>query len=81
MDLFENVQRRATEIIQGIEHLSCEDRLRELGLFNLGKGSLQGDTSIAFQYLKGGCRKERDRLTESVVIGQGKWFQTNRGEI
>ena len=37
MDLLECVQRRATKMIQGMEHLSYKDRLRELRLFSLDR--------------------------------------------
>ena len=70
MELLERVQRRATEMIRGLEHLSYEDRLRELGL--PGEKKAPGDLIVAFQYLKGPTGKlERDCLSGSVVTGQG----------
>ena len=65
MKLLQHIQRMATEMIQGMKHLSYEDRLKELGLFSPEKRWLQGDLIVAFEYLKGSYKKG-DRLFSRV---------------
>ncbi|PKU39422.1 pol- hypothetical protein [Limosa lapponica baueri] len=57
-DPFEQVQRGLMKMIRGLEHLSYEDRLRELGSFSLEKTKIRGDHMEAFQHVKGAYRKD-----------------------
>ncbi|GAB0178806.1 hypothetical protein GRJ2_000345900 [Grus japonensis] len=61
MDLLERDQKD-TRMIRGLEHLSSEERLRELGLFSLERSRLQGHFIVAFQYIKEAYKKEEERL-------------------
>lgn len=62
MDLFEQVQRKATKMIGGLEHLTYEDRLRDLGSCSLEKRRCQEQFIVAFQYLKGAYRNDEEGL-------------------
>lgn len=68
----ERGQRRDTKIISGSEHVSYEERLRELGLFNLEKRRLRGDLLEAFQYLKRAYKIDGDRLFSTSCCNRAR---------
>ena len=70
-------------MLRGLEHLPCEDKLRELGLFSLEKRKLQGDLIAAFQYLKGAYKQEGSQIFERVDNSRtrGNVFKLKEGRF
>ena len=83
MHPLEQEQRRAIKMIRGMEHLSCEDSRRELGLFILEKTRLQGCLRAAFWYLKGAYKEAGKRLFMRAYSdkAKGNGFKLKEGRI
>ena len=70
-------------MIRGMEHLSYEERLSELGLFSLAKTRLRGHIIAAFQYLKGAYKKDGDKVFSRARCNRtrGNGFKLKEGRF
>jgi len=81
VDLLDQVQRRAAKMVRGLEHLSYEERLRELGLFSLEKRRLWGDRIAAFQYLKEAYRKDGENVFSKACCDRQGVVDLNKERV
>ena len=70
-------------MVQGLEYLSYEDRLRELGLFIVEKRRLWGDLIAVYHYLKGDYRKDGNNLFSKACCDRtkGNGFKLKEGRF
>ena len=64
--------------MKGLENVAYEERLKELGLFSLGK---RGNLIALVKYLKDDCSKSGAGLFSLLTGDKGKWPQVVPGEV
>ena len=57
-------------MVRGLEHLSYEERLKDLGLFSLEKRRFQEDLTVAFQEIQVRCQEEILYSEGSAALAQ-----------
>ncbi|XP_054370369.1 triadin isoform X2 [Molothrus ater] len=75
VDMLEQVQEGVIKLRSGLEHISYEDRLREMGQFSLEKRRLRGYLITVFQYIQGACKRANERLFTTACSDRENGFK------
>jgi len=70
-------------MIRRLEHLSCEGRLREPGLFSSKMRRRSGDLTAAFLFLRGAYKQEGDQHFKQPHSGRTRenGFKLREGRL